>query len=444
MTSAVSHGGITSAGNIHVPYQWTYADAAARTAATGFSGTDVGKLARQLDDNSLWMLTDDSPETWIGVGGGGSGTVAVQEAGVDVVAAASAINFDGSDFNITDEGSDVAGVALAYGTSAGTPAEGDHTHAGGYTDEQIYDLVQAMFVDGTGIDFSISDPGNTITAEPIFAGTGSAGTVSHSDHTHSVASTDISDFTEASQDVIGALLTDSTSIDFTYNDAGNAESVDVKDEYVQDVVGAMVVDSSSIDATYSDVGNTLSVAVIDEYIYDLVQAMFTDGTGIDFSFSDPGNTITAEPKFAGTGSAGTVSHSDHTHSIAFNVPFLVGDGINVISLGHAGWMSFDFAWTIAGFAFEGTASGNITFDIRKCTRTQWDGFSTHPASGDSIFGGGSTKPFVTAGTKYVTTSLTGVSTAVSADDVLQLEVDSGQTPTGFTRVTFVIKATRTV
>ena len=49
---------------VHVPYSWSYADAAARIAATGFVTTDVGKLARQLDDNSLWMLTDDSPVTW--------------------------------------------------------------------------------------------------------------------------------------------------------------------------------------------------------------------------------------------------------------------------------------------------------------------------------------------------------------------------------------------
>jgi hypothetical protein len=58
---------------IHIPYNWSYADATTREAATGFVAGDVGKLARQLDDNSLWMLIDDSPVTWIAVGAGSGG-----------------------------------------------------------------------------------------------------------------------------------------------------------------------------------------------------------------------------------------------------------------------------------------------------------------------------------------------------------------------------------
>lgn len=59
----------------HIPYSWSYADQTTREAATGFVPADVGKLSRQLDDNSLWMLTDDSPETWIQVGSSGSSTL---------------------------------------------------------------------------------------------------------------------------------------------------------------------------------------------------------------------------------------------------------------------------------------------------------------------------------------------------------------------------------
>lgn len=68
--------------NVHIPYAFSYADATAREAATGFTAADVGKLARQLDDNSLWMLTDDSPETWVQVGGttGGAGGSLLYEA----------------------------------------------------------------------------------------------------------------------------------------------------------------------------------------------------------------------------------------------------------------------------------------------------------------------------------------------------------------------------
>ncbi|MDD5329913.1 MAG: hypothetical protein PHX38_07910 [Sulfuricella sp.] len=42
---------------------WSYADAAARMAATGLVATDVGKIARQLDNNSFWELTAVTP-TW--------------------------------------------------------------------------------------------------------------------------------------------------------------------------------------------------------------------------------------------------------------------------------------------------------------------------------------------------------------------------------------------
>lgn len=58
---------------VHVPYNWTYADETAREAATGMELEDVGKLSRQLDDNTLWMLIDHDPVTWIAIGGGAGG-----------------------------------------------------------------------------------------------------------------------------------------------------------------------------------------------------------------------------------------------------------------------------------------------------------------------------------------------------------------------------------
>jgi hypothetical protein len=74
---------------IHAPYNWSYDDATEREAATGFVPADVGKLARQLDDNSLWMLTDDDPKTWVQVGGSGGGSgVIVQKVNVQTGAVA--------------------------------------------------------------------------------------------------------------------------------------------------------------------------------------------------------------------------------------------------------------------------------------------------------------------------------------------------------------------
>ncbi len=58
-------------GQVHIPYNWTYADAASRTGATGFVSGDVGKFARQTDDDSIWMLTAVTP-TWQRIDGAGA------------------------------------------------------------------------------------------------------------------------------------------------------------------------------------------------------------------------------------------------------------------------------------------------------------------------------------------------------------------------------------
>lgn len=51
----------------HVAYAWVYADQATREAATGFVTADLGKLARQTDNDTLWVLTAITP-TWVQVG----------------------------------------------------------------------------------------------------------------------------------------------------------------------------------------------------------------------------------------------------------------------------------------------------------------------------------------------------------------------------------------
>lgn len=115
--------------SIHVAYAFEYADASARTSATGLVASDVGKFARQLDDNSIWILTDESPVTWSQVGGVGiSGSIGVEEGNVSE-GTATTIDFDDSDFNVSVAANE-ADISLNYGTGAGQPAEGNHGHAG--------------------------------------------------------------------------------------------------------------------------------------------------------------------------------------------------------------------------------------------------------------------------------------------------------------------------
>jgi hypothetical protein len=61
-----------SLGARHPIHNWEYADTAARTGATGFASFDIGKVAKQLDDDTLWVLTATTP-TWQPLAGGTSG-----------------------------------------------------------------------------------------------------------------------------------------------------------------------------------------------------------------------------------------------------------------------------------------------------------------------------------------------------------------------------------
>lgn len=50
--------------DLHIIHAWTYADEAAREAATGFVVGDVGKVAKQEDDDTFWVLANHSPIAW--------------------------------------------------------------------------------------------------------------------------------------------------------------------------------------------------------------------------------------------------------------------------------------------------------------------------------------------------------------------------------------------
>jgi hypothetical protein len=51
-------------GEIHVVHAFEYANAAAREGAVGLVPADIGRVARQLDNGTFWILVDDSPVTW--------------------------------------------------------------------------------------------------------------------------------------------------------------------------------------------------------------------------------------------------------------------------------------------------------------------------------------------------------------------------------------------
>lgn len=51
-------------GNVHAPFQWEFATATARTAFTTTDTAELHKLALQVSDFTVWILTSVSPMTW--------------------------------------------------------------------------------------------------------------------------------------------------------------------------------------------------------------------------------------------------------------------------------------------------------------------------------------------------------------------------------------------
>lgn len=57
------HSEQTLADGIHIIQAFSYANAAARVAAAGFTNADVGKVAIQTDDNSFWLCVSQAAGT---------------------------------------------------------------------------------------------------------------------------------------------------------------------------------------------------------------------------------------------------------------------------------------------------------------------------------------------------------------------------------------------
>ena len=97
-----------------------------------------------------------------------------------------------------------------------------------------------------------------------------------------------------------------------------------------------------------------------------------------------------------------------------------GGGLT-IETGFKAYIEVPFNCTLKSVRLLGKGSGSIQVDIRKCTYSQFDGGSTHPVAGDSIF---TTKPSINSGTKYEDTTLSGVTTTWTKGDILEIWVDS--------------------
>lgn len=120
---------------------------------------------------------------------------------------------------------------------------------GGFTVEQVQDIVGSLVVAGDGITVTYDDAGSPATLT-IEADTGSLDT-------------------EGIQDIVGALIVAGTGIDVTYDDAGSPPTITIETdgtagvnvEQVQDIVGALLVAGDNITLTYDDAGSPPTLTI---------------------------------------------------------------------------------------------------------------------------------------------------------------------------------------
>lgn len=155
--------------------------------------------ATTIDFGTGLDVTDDGGgHVTVDATGGGS-DLEVKEGGASVDTGVAVLDFDDSDFNVTESPEDEINVALNYGTGAGQPAEGDHVHIGGGSTIVVKEGGTEVDPDVDTLDFDDSDFNLTESPEgevnvALNYGTG-AGQPAEGDHSHGGGGATIDDFT---------------------------------------------------------------------------------------------------------------------------------------------------------------------------------------------------------------------------------------------------------
>jgi len=71
MTCHPKHSQQDITDGIHISHAYEYADSSARTGASGFTSTDIGKIAKEIDTLTWWVLTETTP-TWVEITNSGT------------------------------------------------------------------------------------------------------------------------------------------------------------------------------------------------------------------------------------------------------------------------------------------------------------------------------------------------------------------------------------
>lgn len=246
-------------------------------------------------------------------------------------------------------------------------------------------------------------------------------------HTGTQTASTISDFNEAAQDAVGYILTDTSSINFTYDDALNQ----IKADAIFGSTVGTIAEGNHIHSTFDRASSVMTgdvvlsdIVVVDGIITDIVTRALTAGNIGAMATTHPANAITG---FGGSGTATTVSRSDHTHSyqplsndltaidaLAETTGFLKKTALDTWVLDTAAYTTN--LGTVTSIATSGAITGGTITSSGTISHSTADGFLHVPATGTTnngkVLGAGATAgsiAWVSAGTGTVL-SVSGVGT----------------------------------
>ena len=110
-----------------------------------------------------------------------------------------------------------------------------------------------------------------------------------------------------------------------------------------------------------------------------------------------------------------------------------------LNTGLAGYLTAPYGGIINSASMIANVTGSVVVDIWMCPYAVFDAGVTHPVVADSITG--STPPTITSGVKYLSTNLSGWTTAFAAGNVLAFNVKS--TSGTISKVTLTLNVTKT-
>ena len=192
-------------------------------------------------------------------------------------------------------------------------------------------------------------------------------------HTGTQTAATISDLTESVQDIVGALLSGTTGVTVTYNDAANTLTVSglgdssATAETIRDTIGVALVGAGLITVTANDALDTITVTTtatanstdaqlrdrsthtgtqtastisdLTESVQDIVGALIADGTGIDAVYNDAGNLLTINA--TGGGGGGAAGYRQFLGAVSANSTVTVTHSLNTLAVNvvmHRTWL----------------------------------------------------------------------------------------------------------